>query len=124
MNAEPLAPGPSQRVQQLNSLVQQEVAGLLERQVEWPVGSLVTVTRVMVADDAESAKVWLSVLPPKFEAEVLTTVMAHIRDIQTRLNKKLIMKFVPKLSFFIDQAGEKTATINSVLDKIESGEEI
>ena len=54
---------PSHRIPQLNSLIQQEVASLLIKEVEFPDGVFVTVSRAEVAPDAESAKVWLSVFP-------------------------------------------------------------
>lgn len=109
----------SQRIQQLNSLVQHEVAELLLRHMEWPNGALVTVSKVSVAEDAESAKVWLSVLPATKAEDVLRMVNGRIREIQTLLNKKLVMKFVPKLTFVIDRSEEKAETIESILDRLE-----
>src|SRR5690349_12058398 len=97
----PAAPA-SHRIEKLNSLVQHEVAELLLRHVEFPLGTLVTVSRVSVADDAESAKVWLSVLPASQGERVMKAVHGQIREIQTLLNKKLVMKFVPKLTFALD----------------------
>lgn len=119
MPHEPSPAGVSIRIQQLNSLVQHEVAELLVRHMEWPVGTLVTVTKVSVAEDAESARVWLSVLPAKQEEAVLQMVISRIRDIQSLLNKKLVMKFVPKLTFVIDRSEEKADSIEKVLDQIE-----
>lgn len=109
----------AKRIAQLNSLVQREVAALLARQIEFPVGAMVTVSRVMVADDAESAKVWLSILPATFKTEVIQIITANIRDIQSALNKKLVMKFVPKLTFLVDRTEERAARINTVLDTLQ-----
>ena len=108
----------SQRIEQLNSLVQQEVANILNREMEWPAGTFVTVVRTDVADDAESAKVWLSVLPALHQDDVIKRVTAHIADIQGVLNQRLVMKFVPKLTFLIDESGERAALISKVLDVV------
>ena len=108
----------SKRIEQLNSLVQQEVAGLVARHIEFPVGTMVTVSRASVADDAESAKIWVSVLPVDRAEQVLTILKANIRDIQHHLNRKLVMKFVPKLTFALDDTQEKAAHINSTLDHL------
>lgn len=110
------AEGGSHRIDQLNSLVLQEVAAIVSREIEWPSGMFVTMTRVGVADDAESAKVWVSVLPALHQQDALDILNARIADIQSVLNKKLVMKFVPKLTFVIDESGEKAATITKVLD--------
>lgn len=108
----------SKRIDQLNSLVQREVAELLRRHAEWPLGTLVTVTKVAVADDAESAKVWLSVLPVNQETIVEQIIKSRTPTIQTLLNKKLVMKFVPKLTFIIDRTEQKAEKINRALDQI------
>lgn len=108
----------SQRIEQLNSLVQQEVAAIISREIEFPSGMFVTITRVIVADDAESAKVWISVLPDLHKEDALRIVTSRITDIQNILNKKLVMKFVPKLTFLIDESGEKAASITRVLDMV------
>ena len=89
----------SQRVDQLNALVQQHVAGILEREMEWPKGVLVTVTRALVADDAESAKIFLSVWPYDQGEAMVREVEHKIADIQQVLNRTLVMKFVPKIRF-------------------------
>jgi ribosome-binding factor A len=109
----------SQRIDQLNSLLQQELAQLIAREVECPVGLFVTISRVEVAADAESAKVWLSVLPDTRAAEALEAVNHRLPHLQQLLNKRLVMKFVPKITFFLDHTQEKVSSINAVLDALE-----
>ena len=108
----------SQRIEQLNALVQQRVAEILEREMEWPQGVLVTVSKVSVADDAESAKVWLSVWPYDQGQAMLLEVEKNIANIQHILNKVLVMKFVPKLRFGIDESEEKAKAITDLLDRV------
>lgn len=108
----------SQRVEQLNTLVQQHVATILEREMEWPVGVLVTVTRASVADDAESAKIWLSVWPYDQGQAMLREVEKNIVNIQQILNKTLVMKFVPKIRFDLDDTAEKAKAITELLDRV------
>lgn len=108
----------SQRIDQLNSLVQKEVSDLIHREVEFPIDTIVTVARVRVADDAESAKIWVSVLPFDQAEEVLEALKKNISNIQHLLNKRLVMKFVPKLTFVLDSQEEKADTINDVLDRL------
>lgn len=110
----------SERIAKLNALVQQEVAGILVREVEFPRSYFVTVSRVEVAADAESAKVWLSVLPASYEENALKIVNAKIVDLQSILNKRMVMKFVPKLTFLLDQSQERAAYITQVLDSMTS----
>ena len=71
-----------------------------------------------VADDATSAKVWISVWPAAKQESALRLITERIVDIQSQLNKKLVMKFVPKLTFLIDESGERAAQITKVLDAV------
>ena len=109
---------PSHRIEQLNSLVQREVAGLIRREIDFPIDTIVTVTRAKVADDAESAKVWISVLPFDQAEEALHLMKKRIGDIQHLLNKRLVMKFVPKLTFVLDSQEERADRLTHVLDTL------
>lgn len=106
------------RIEQLNELILKEVAAIISREIEFPSGMFVTVTRADVADDAESAKVWVSVLPALHQEDALRIINGRISDLQSVLNKKLVMKFVPKLTFHIDESGERAAVITKVLDTV------
>lgn len=114
----------SRRIEQLNSLVQREVAAVVRREVEFPLDTIVTVTRATVADDAESAKVWISVLPFDQAESVMQELKKRIADIQRVLNKRLVMKFVPKITFYLDKQEEKADRINDVLDRLTDEGEI
>jgi len=108
----------SQRIDQLNALIQQEVAAIVERDIERPEGVLVTISRALVADDAESAKVWISTWPFEQGEMILKEIERNIVSIQDQLNKKLVMKFVPKLRFALDDSEEKAKAIHMLLDQV------
>lgn len=108
----------SERIDKLNSLVQQEVAAIILREVEFPTDCLVTVTRASVADDAESAKVWVSVLPAESGKTVMKILEHRIADIQDILNKRLVMKFVPRLKFELDTQNIKAEHVTKILDEL------
>lgn len=110
----------SERIAKLNSLVQQEVATILSRDVEFPRSFFVTVSRAEVSDDAENAKVWISVMPATHEEAALKIIKGKIGDIQDILNKRLVMKFVPKLAFQVDSSTERAAQITKILDSMTS----
>lgn len=115
--AEPV-PAIRPRIAKLNSLVMKEVAATMARQVELPPGVVVTISRVKVADDAETAKVWISVLPADQASTALAAIEKQISDIQHTLNRRLFMKFVPKLMFRLDDGPDRADRINRVLDSL------
>ncbi len=108
----------SERLEKLNSLVQREVAEILRRELEFDRDTMVTVARAAVATDAESAKVWISVLPSDAGEAALAKINGHIGQIQSLLNRRLVMKFVPKLTFFLDHQQTKAEHVSQVLDQL------
>lgn len=108
----------SQRIDQLNALLLQEVATIVERDIERPEGVLVTISRASVADDAESVKLWISVWPFEQGEMMLKEIERNIVPIQDQLNKKLVMKFVPKIRFALDDSEEKAKAIHMLLDQV------
>jgi|GEM_PF-570834 len=109
----------SHRLEQLNSLLVQEVSQLVRREVEFEDGVFVTISRAIVAPDAESAKVFVSVFPDEKSEGALKAITDRIMHLQGLLNKRLHMKFVPKLVFALDHAEEKVASLNALLDAVE-----
>ena len=108
----------TQRIDQLNALIQREVALIIERDIERPEGVLITVSRASVADDAESAKLWISTWPFEQGEPMLREIERNIVMIQDQLNKKLVMKFVPKIRFALDDSEEKAKAIHELLDRV------
>lgn len=116
----PAAPeSPSHRLDQLNSLLIHEVSQLVRREIEFDDGVFVTISRAIVAPDAESAKIFVSVFPDEKSESALKAITDRIMHIQGLLNKRLHMKFVPKLTFVLDHSEEKVASLNALLDAVE-----
>lgn len=108
----------SQRIDQLNRLIQREIAALIRREIEFPLDTIVTVTRASVADDAESAKLWISVLPFDHAEDALAQLNRQIAELQHLLNKRLVMKFVPKIRFALDTREQHADQVSHILDTL------
>jgi len=68
--------------------------------------SLVTVTRADVSPDLKNVLIFLSVLPEKFEDNVLQFAKRSRTDFREYVRKHAAMKFLPTFDFQIDY-GEK-----------------
>lgn len=108
----------SQRIKQINELLRDEVSQLLLREIGFT-EALVTITRVDTSADLRYAKVKISILPTDKGELVLKIIERNIFDMQQKLNKRLDMKPVPKLSFRIDQTEVEAKKIEEILEKIE-----
>lgn len=99
-----------------------ELGKLLTREVEFPLGVLVTITSVTILSDLSAARVMISVLPFARGKEILTILHGAIFNLQHLIRSKLKIYHVPKLEFYIDEAPEKADHIEHILDSIKQEE--
>lgn len=113
---------PGDRIQKLNSLMQQELGAIIVPYLENERG-LVTVTKVDVSRDLKWAKVWISILDGN-DDHILQTLHKNIYEIQGQINRLLPMKVLPRLQFFLDTSSRYAARINEVIEEIHEQEGI
>lgn len=109
---------PNKRIAQVNALLQREVGLLLRREVEFPINILVTVSRTDTSIDLEHATIWLKVFPEDQSKAVMETLRHSMWYLQRSLNRRLAMKFVPRIRFDIDTSEEKAEHMLNVLDEL------
>ena len=112
----------SKRIKRVNELIREELANILLREVELPKGIMATISRVETSADLKSAKVWLSIIPFDQASEALEIFEKNISHIQHTLGKRIILKFTPKIKFYIDQSEDRAKDINQLLDEIQNRE--
>ena len=103
------------RLERVNSLIKEELAKLIEKEVESP-GVLITITEVLTSKNMSQAIVGLSFFPSNKSKEVLKA-MNQNRDLERQLRKNLNIKPMPKIVFEIDRGLEKAARIEELLRK-------
>lgn len=108
----------SHRIEKLNSLIKEEVARIIKREVEFSRDVLVTVTKAETSVDATHVNVSISVLPENKEKIILERLKKMIGIIQSLLNRKLIMRFVPKIFFKIDKSTQKIDRMEKIIKEL------
>ena len=103
------------RSQRVESLIAGELGKIIIREVEFPVGSLVTIVRVDVDKKIARAKVFMSVIPSKIEEAALRILTARAGELQHLLMKKINIKPMPRILFEIDHGNEHAAHIEKIL---------
>jgi ribosome-binding factor A len=109
------------RIEKLNSLIQQQVGETLKDTIETN-GGLVTVSRVETSGDARWAKVWISIVGGD-DDEILASINKNLYDIQGELNRHLAMKMTPRLQFFLDTSPRYVQHIDELIKKIHEEED-
>lgn len=110
------------RMDQVNELIRRELGNVLKSEVDFPLGSLVTIDHVITSKDLKHAKIFLTILPVEKEQEVFQFLKKNIRDIQYELHQNIKLRVSPKIFFVIDEAQKKARHIESLLDSVSAEE--
>ena len=105
------------RGEKLNMLVRDELATIIDREIEFPEHAIVTLTRVITSSDLRYASVFLSILNGN-SPRILEMLGKNIYHIQQQLNKILRMRPVPKIRFVIDEEELRRESVEESLTKL------
>ena len=103
-----------QRKERLNSLIREELAKIIIKELEFP-NALVTVTEVETSNDFEIAIVNFSVIPFEKSEEVLKELNAKHNYLYHLLRKKIRINMLPNIRFKIDTGIAQAAKIEKIL---------
>ena len=106
------------RVEKLSHLLQEELASILERDIEFPEGTLVTITRVMVSPDAHYAAALISITPGEVQKPALEILAKNIYHIQQVVNRRMRTRPVPKITFRVDEEEERRERVEQSLARL------
>jgi ribosome-binding factor A len=111
----------SQRTQRLDSQIQQELMGLLQREMKDPRVGFATITRVETAGDLGHAKVWVSVYGSEEEkAQSMEALRVATPWLRRQLGSRLRLRKVPQLSLRRDESIESGDRVLRILRELEA----
>src|SRR3989344_4701858 len=108
----------AKRVEKVNELIKEVIAGILLREIQFPEGTLVTITRIESSRDLHYANVFVTVFSSHeadAQKEVLILLGKRVGDIQHKLNKSLRMRPVPRILFRIDEEEMRRERVEELL---------
>ena len=111
---------PFKRSARVGDLIRQEVADILLNKIKHKDLGFITVTGAKISDDLRHATIYLSVMGDDDGKKTVHKISSSSSFIRAELAKRLQMKFVPSLSFRIDESIAYGRKIDSILDDIES----
>lgn len=106
------------RIEQVNSLLQQELAGMIVQYVPLR-GGLITVTGVNCSPDLHDAIVYVSVLPEKFAGTVLRQLRQKSGLFASHLRTRIKMKRLPSFRWELDTTESKAADLEEVFHQLQ-----
>ncbi len=103
----------------VNALLVREISNCLERDFEFP-DVLVTIHAVEVAPDLRNAVVFVGVIGSASQAQSALNKLNRRRAfIQSRIMKRVVLKYTPVLEFRSDDSIERGVKLVDLLDKLE-----
>ena len=110
----------SKRIDRVNQLIKQTLSNLLLRELDFEKDILITLTRVKTASDLSKARVFISVMPEEKIGLVMRSLNRNIYRLQQKMNKKLVMKRVPKIIFEQETKTAEADRIEKLLDELKN----
>ena len=109
----------SRRVDRINGLLREEISKLLLREIKDPrLSGLLTITQVTTSSDLRNAKVYLSVLgDDEANTAALQGIQSAATFLRKQLRERLRLKYVPFLTFEIDDSMETADHIFRLMDQ-------
>lgn len=94
------------RMERVNGLLREEIAGLLASQVNDPrLQGIITITQVRTASDLRSARVYVSVMGAEaVRQEALAGIQSSASYLRRELRNRVTLRHVPFLTFQLDDA--------------------
>ena len=108
----------SERIRRVNHLIQQELSRIILKELDFPSDVFITLTRVETSSNLIQAKVYISVLPEKKTKEIFQILNRQIYKLQQKLNRRLKMRPVPRISFLEEKKTSEAGRIEEILEEI------
>jgi ribosome-binding factor A len=111
---------PYKRSARVSDLIREEIADIILNKIKHKTLGFITVTGAKVSDDLRNATVYLSVLNEVDADKTIRKLNESSSFIKGELGRRLKMKFVPSLTFRIDESIQYGMKIDKLLNEIKS----
>ena len=109
----------SNRIVRINELVQREISDIL-RQRFTSESLAITVSEVRIAPDLRDGRVFVAILGDDAEvAGRFKWLQKKSGEIRAELAKRIVLKFIPHLTYVLDKSSDRAARVLQALDQIE-----
>ena len=111
------------RLLQVSDQIKKELSLIINNDIRDPNLGMVTVTGVRLSDDLKFARVFVSILGDQKKREKNIKILKNaIRFIRKELASRVRLRYIPELSFEIDDSLDKAFRIETLLNEIKDDE--
>jgi ribosome-binding factor A len=111
---------PSRRVERVNELIRTELGDLVGRSMRDPrLSGLASITEVHTTPDLRHARVYVSILGTEDDKKsTMIALQAASGFLRRELASRMTMKYVPDLTFLVDESIERGERIRELLRQV------
>ena len=112
------------RQAKIAELLKEEISDILRREMKDPRLGFVTITDAEISPDLRHAKVFVSILGTEQERKDNMALLKKAeRFVRQAVGKRLSMKLLPEIRFYLDTSVDQGVRIFELLDKIKRNDE-
>lgn len=109
----------SNRTVRVNELVQREISDILRKRYQSEAVAI-TISEVRVSPDLRDARVFVAVVGDTEQGEAkLRWLRSKAGEIREEVGRRIVLKYLPKFEYLLDNSAARGARILQVLDEIE-----
>jgi ribosome-binding factor A len=109
----------SNRIVRINELVQREISDIL-RQRHTAESVAITIAEVRVAPDLRDGRVFVAIVGDAAAvADRFRWLKKRAPEIREELSKRIVLKFLPHLTYVLDESSDRVARLLRALDQVE-----
>jgi len=107
----------TERIKQINALLQSQLGSLLLKELDFDQGLIVTIVEVETLKDLSLSRVFVSVLPQSEGQNVLRFLNRKAKTLQKGLSHQIVLRKTPKLVFLPYQETAETK-VEKILENL------
>ena len=112
----------SYRIQRINQLIKIQISQILLKEFDFPLQTLVTISRVETSKDLRDCKIFVSVLPEEDAFKIINLLNRKSHFFHKKFRKVLKTKIIPDFQFRKEEKTKEAARIEELLEKIKNEE--
>lgn len=117
-----MQPRKPHRILQVNALLQEQFATIVNRELELPEGSIITITSAKTSRDLRHAKIGISIYPPEQVEPLFLLIRKNLKNLQYLVHQTMTVKYAPKIFVYLDTSQTRVQELESVLNQIKQRE--
>ena len=109
----------NERILRVNSEIQKAISDIISNELKNPLmKGLITVTKVDTTSDLDQSKIYVSIFEEDTREDVFNAIKHSAGFIRRELARRVEIRKVPFLTFFLDQSYDYGKKIDDAINKI------